>query len=255
MQSLVLSSLSDGVLTISFNRPECKNAINIKMYEQLTEMLHEAESNTEVRVILWASTSSDFCSGNDISDFVANDPLEEDSAILRFLAALANCPLPMVSAVNGVAVGIGATLLLHCDMNVAADGATFSMPFCDLGLIPEAGSTKLLPQTVGYQRAYELAVFGEILNAQKMYDWGVVNRVTTSARLQVVAQEIALRLAGKPQSALRHSKQLMRSPEGDLMAQIGSEAKVFADALKGPAAKEAFTAFFEKRKPDFRSID
>jgi len=255
MKSHVLSSLNDGVLTIRFNRPECKNAISIAMYEQLTELLREAENSSEVRVVVWASTSEDFCSGNDLNDFLGTEPLAEDSAILRFLAALAKCKLPMVSAVDGAAVGIGATLLLHCDMNVAAEGARFSMPFCDLGLVPEAGSTLLLPQIVGHQRAYELAVFGEVLSASKMYDWGIVNRVTTSERLTVVAEEIALRLAEKPVSALRSSKQLMRSSESNLLTQIGCEATIFAKALNSPAAKEAFAAFFEKRKPDFKSID
>jgi len=243
---------SNGVLTIAFNREEKKNAITAAMYQQLADALTDAETDSAVRVILFTGKPQAFTAGNDLEDFLKNPPNNKDAPVFNFLWAISHAGKPIVAAVSGVAVGIGTTLLLHCDLVYAADNAKFSMPFTQLGLCPEAASSLLLPHLVGYQRAAEKLLLGESFDAAEAREIGIVNRVLTQEELLPYAQKQAAKLAALPASSIRVTKQLMKKNRvAATEAQMTAEIDHFARMLTAPEAKEAFTAFFEKRKPDF----
>jgi len=243
---------SGGVLTIAFNREEKKNAITAAMYQQLADALKDAEADSAVRAILFTGKPQIFTAGNDLEDFLKNPPNSKDAPVFRFLWEISHAGKPIVAAVSGVAVGIGTTLLLHCDLVYAADNAKFSMPFTQLGLCPEAASSLLLPHIAGYQRAAEKLLLGEAFDAAEARDMGIVNRVLTAEELLPFAQKQAAKLAALPASSVRVTKQLMKKNRvAATEAQMASEIEHFAKMLTAPEAKEAFTAFFEKRKPDF----
>ncbi|WP_016835364.1 enoyl-CoA hydratase [Herbaspirillum lusitanum] len=243
---------SNGVLTIAFNREEKKNAITAAMYQQLADALKDAETDNAVRAILFTGKPQIFTAGNDLEDFLKNPPSSKDAPVFQFLWEISHVSKPIVAAVSGAAVGIGTTLLLHCDLVYAADNAKFSMPFTQLGLCPEAASSLLLPHIAGYQRAAEKLLLGEAFDAAEAHAMGIVNRVLTVEELQPFAQKQAAKLAALPASSVRITKQLMKKNRvAATEAQMAAEIEHFAKMLTAPEAKEAFTAFFEKRRPDF----
>jgi len=243
---------ADGVLTISFNRPDKKNAITGAMYQTMADALIQADGDPQVRAILFCGRTDMFTAGNDLEDFLKNPPSGQDSPVFQFMRSLNNSGKPVLAAVAGVAVGIGTTMLLHCDVVYAADNAKFSMPFTQLGLCPEFASSLLLPQLAGYHRAAEKLLFGEPFLAEEAREMGLVNLVLPPSELLSYAQQQAIKLAALPASSIRATKRLMKAHQAPLIKdKIAEEGRQFAEMLIAPEAKEAFAAFLQKRKPDF----
>lgn len=253
----IVTTKADGILTIEFNRPERKNAITAVMYQAMADALLDAEQDSAVRAVLITGKPEIFTAGNDLDDFMKNSrPVEgvpaEARPVFQFMRALSGSTKPVVAAVSGAAVGIGTTLLMHCDLVYAADNAKFSMPFAQLGLCPEFASSLLLPQLAGYPRAAEKLLLGEAFLAQEAYDMGLVSKVLPLAELMPFAQKQVAKLVALPAASIRTTKALMkRSKTGAIDEAMAAENKFFGAMLLAPEAKEAFTAFFEKRKPDF----
>lgn len=248
----ILVHAEAGVMTITLNRVERKNSITSDMYGALADALARAKDDAAVRVVLIQGHETVFCAGNDIGDFLNQPPAGQDSPVFRFLRAIAGFPKPLVAAVCGPAVGIGTTMLFHCDLVYAGDNAAFSMPFVNLGLCPEAASSLLVPQMLGYHRAAEALLLGEPFMAEAALEVGLVNRVVPPTEANGVAASAARKLAAKPTSALAETKRLMKKgPQAQVLQQMADEGASFARMLGEPAAREAFSAFMEKRKPDF----
>lgn len=249
---LIRSELSDGIRTLRINRPEKKNALNLDMYKTLAEGLREADDDARVRVILIGGCQDSFTSGNDLADFIAAPPTDADSPVMQFLSAISAARKPIVAEVAGVAVGIGVTMLLHCDLVYAASSATFQLPFVNLGLCPEGGSSLLLPRIMGHQRAAELLLLGEMFSAEKACSVGIVTAVVPDEELSALARNRALQLAAQPPAAMRLSKSLLkRDYAASLQETIIAEVTQFKTCLKSPEAAEALQAFMQRRKPDF----
>jgi enoyl-CoA hydratase/carnithine racemase len=247
----ILTSKKNGIVTITFNRPDKKNAITVAMYQTIVNALNDAEHDAEVRAILFTGNEI-FTAGNDLDDFLRNPPQNTESPVYQFIQNLSHATKPVIAAVSGLAVGIGTTLLLHCDFVYAADNAKFSMPFTKLGLCPEFASSLLLPQISGYQRAAEKLMLGEAFSAQEACEMGFVNKVLPPADVLAFAQAQAAKLVALPTSSLRATKRLMKGKQiAAIEAKIKEESVLFSEMLLSSEAKEAFTAFFEKRKPDF----
>ena len=241
-----------GVTTITFNRVEKKNSFTEAMYAQLTQALTAADADAATRVLVFQGDVTVFSAGNDIGDFLNNPPANEEAAVFQFLRALVGFSKPMLAAVCGPAVGIGTTLLLHCDLVYAGDNAAFSLPFINLGVCPEAASSLLLPQMLGHHRAAEALLLGEPFLAEAALEVGLVNRVVPPSECNTLAQAQAKKLARKPLSSLMETKRLMKGGQAKAVSErIAEEGEVFARMLREPAAKEALTAFMEKRHPDF----
>lgn len=248
----ILVHTEAGVTTLTFNRPDKKNSITAAMYGALADAIAAAAADPAVRVVVIQGNETTFSAGNDIGDFLNNPPATEDSPVFRFLRGIAQFPKPLLAAVCGPAVGVGTTLLFHCDLVYAGDNAAFSMPFVNLGLCPEAASSLLVPQMLGYHRAAEALLLGEPFMAEAALEAGLVNRVVPPTEVNGVAQAQAAKLAAKPLSALMETKRLMKAGQRDaIKAQMATEGDSFSRMLTQPAAREAFTAFMEKRKPDF----
>lgn len=255
-EELILTDLSDRVLTIRINRPAKKNALTLAMYEELTGALNRAGADDEVRAVLITGGPDCFTAGNDLMDFLNAPPTSADSPVIRFLPTLRAFAKPLVAAVCGVAIGIGTTLLLHCDLAYSGTNARFHLPFVDLGLVPEAGSSLLLPQMLGQRRAAALLMLAEPFGAEQALAMGFVNGVFDPEEVEEVARSKAQLLAAKAPSALRETKRLMKAAQADLMAKtMDAELAVFGAQLQGPEAAEALQAFFEKRKPDFSKMN
>lgn len=254
MSEQIITSVVDGVLELVINRPQRKNALTMAMYEAMAEAIGRVEREPGLRVLLITGSGDSFTAGNDLADFMAADALSGDAPVLRLLHALAGTDVPIVAAVNGMAVGVGVTLLFHCDFVYASDTAVFSTPFVDLGLVPEAGSTLTMPAQMGYHRAARLLLLGERFSAAEMLEAGALTAVVPAGQLLSRARAVARQLAAKPKRALRASKRLMR-PTAELQACIGREAEVFRRALGSPEAIEALTAFSERRAPDFSRFE
>jgi enoyl-CoA hydratase/carnithine racemase len=241
---------ADGVLRLTLARPEKKNALTLAMYDGLTAALEDAERDAAVRVVLVHGEGGAFTAGNDLFDFLNDPPTGEDSPVFRFLRAVSAFPKPLLAAVEGHAVGIGTTVLLHCDLAWAAPSARFSLPFVNLGLVPEAASSLLLPATVGPKRAAELLLFGEPFGGEEAHRMGLVNGVAEDPL--AVALERARALAQKPPEAVRLTKALLRRAlAAPVTDTLGEEGRLFVERLASPEAQEAFAAFAEKRPPDF----
>jgi enoyl-CoA hydratase/carnithine racemase len=254
----ILSTKTDGILTIEFNRPERKNAITSAMYQSMADAINDGEQDATVRAILIIGKPEIFTAGNDLDDFLhgARETAVEDRPVYRFMVALSGASKPVVAAVAGAAVGIGTTLLMHCDLVYAADNARFSMPFAQLGLCPEFASSLLFPQLAGYPRAAEKLLLGEAFLAQEAFDMGLVSKVLPLAELRPYAQRQAAKLVALPAASIRATKALMkRAKSGPVNETMAAENQLFGAMLLAPEAKEAFTAFFEKRKPDFSKFD
>lgn len=251
----ILVHSEDGVTTITFNRLERKNSITSAMYAALADALEAAQADPAVRVVVLQGHETVFSAGNDIGDFLHRPPAGEEQPVFRFLRGIAQFPKPLVAAVCGPAVGVGTTLLLHCDLVYAGDNAAFSLPFVNLGLCPEAASSLLVPQMFGYHRAAEALLLGEPFFAEAALEVGLVNRVLPPTEANAYAQAQARKLAAKPLSSLVESKRLMKQGQQELvLRQMNIEGQSFLRMLGEPAAKEAFTAFMEKRKPDFSRL-
>ena len=249
-------SRDGAVQRIRMNRPEKKNALTSAMYAAFAEAIVAAERDAAVRVLLVDGAGDAFTAGNDLQDFLANPPHDGNRPVLGFLDLFAHASKPIVAAVHGVAVGVGTTMLAHCDLVYAAEGTRFSMPFVNLGLCPENASSFLLPAIAGYQRAAELLMLGEPFDAAKAREIGLVNAVVPLAALADTATAAAQKLAAKPPASLRLTKQLMkRGWLREIDAALAAESKAFQDRLASPEAKEAFTAFFEKRAADFSKFE
>ena len=248
----ILTHQDAGVLTLTFNRVERKNSINVAMYDALATALEKAAGDAATRVVVIQGHETIFSAGNDIEDFLKNKPAGMDSPVFRFLRGIATFPKPLVAAVCGPAVGVGTTLLFHCDLVYAGDNAAFSMPFVNVGLGPEAASSLLVPQMFGYHRAAEALLLGEPFMAEAALEVGLVNRVVPPSEANALAQAQARKLAAKPLSSLIATKQLMKGGQQKaVLERMGEEGAQFGRMLGEPAAREAMTAFMEKRKPDF----
>lgn len=253
--SEILSNHDAGVLTLTFNRVERKNSINVAMYDALATAIEKAVDDDATRVIVIQGHETVFSAGNDLQDFLKNKPQGMDSPVFRFLRGIATFPKPLLAAVCGPAVGVGTTMLLHCDLVYAGDNAAFSMPFVNLGLCPEAGSSLLVPRMFGYHRAAEALLLGEPFFAEAALEVGMVNRIVPPSEANALAQAQARKLAAKPLSALIETKRLMKkSQQPAVLERMGEEGQSFGRMLREPAAREAFTAFMEKRKPDFSKV-
>jgi enoyl-CoA hydratase/carnithine racemase len=255
MSNDILVHAERGVMTLTFNRLERKNSITAAMYAALADALESAKDDAAVRVVLIQGHETVFSAGNDIKDFLEQPPAQEGAPVFRFLRAIAAFPKPLIAAVCGPAVGVGTTLLFHCDLVYAGDNAAFSMPFVNLGLCPEAASSLLVPQMLGYHRAAEALLLGEPFMAEAALEVGLVNRVLPPTEANAYAQQVAHKLAAKPASSLAETKRLMKGTQQQLvLQQMDEEGKSFSRMLREPAAREAFGAFMEKRKPDFSKL-
>ncbi len=251
--SYVESERNGAVLRITINRPEKKNALTGEMYSALASALEESESDARVRVLLLHGNGESFTAGNDLEDFL-NKPWKGQAMppAVRFIRAVAAAKKPVVAAVQGLAVGVGTTILLHCDLVYAATDARFMMPFINLGIVPEAASTVLLPIFIGHQRAAEMFMLGAPLTAQRAYEMGLVNAVVAPEALLPTATAAAQQLAERPATALRACKRLMkRAFQAEVERALDEEVQIISERLESPETKEALSAFLEKRKPDF----
>jgi enoyl-CoA hydratase/carnithine racemase len=250
----ILTHTDAGVMTITFNRLDKKNSITSSMYATMAEALAQAATDPAVRVVVFQGHESIFSAGNDIGDFLNQPPTTQESPVFRFLRGIATFEKPLLAAVAGPAVGIGTTMLFHCDLVYAGDNAAFSMPFVNLGLCPEAASSLLAPRMFGYHRAAEALLMGEPFFAEAAQEVGLVNRVVPPTEVNGYAQAQARKLAGKPLSSLIETKRLMKGDTQAVLQKMDEEGKSFGRMLREPAAKEAFGAFMEKRKPDFSKL-
>ncbi|CAD5372109.1 Enoyl-CoA hydratase [Rubrivivax sp. A210] len=246
----------NGVATIEIARPEKKNALTVAMYQAMTDALRAATADAAVRAVLITGQPGVFTSGNDIEDFMKRAPGQGseamDSPVFQFMRALLDCDKPVVAAVTGAAIGIGTTMLLHCDFVYVSDEARLAMPFVSLGLVPEFASSLLVPQLMGHRRAAEKLLLGDPFTPEQAVDCGIANAVLPAGEVVNHARRVAERFNGLPPGAVRESKQLLRAPQRELMLTIiATEGAIFARRLRSPEATEAFQAFFQKRKPDF----
>jgi len=256
MSEAVRIGLADGVFHIEMARPEKKNALTAAMYRTMADALGSAEADPAVRVILISGAGGNFTAGNDLADFLETPPMDESAPVYRFIEGFAKLQKPFVAAVEGVAVGVGTTMLLHCDLVYAGNGARFALPFANLGLTPEAASSLLLPLCVGHARAAEMLMLGEVFSAQAALDVGIVNTVVADGQVLDHALERCRKLTTQPAASLRLTKQLMkRAQQASIGETMRFEAEVFRRRLESPEAKEAFAAFFAKRKPDFSKFN
>lgn len=244
-----------AVRTITFDRPEKRNAFTSEMYADLTDALEAADRDDAVRVVLLQGAGGAFTAGNDLHDFLEAPPSGEHSPVVRFLYALVAFDKPLVAAVEGPAVGVGCTMLLHCDLVYASEDCRFQLPFVNLGLCPEAASSYLLPRVAGLQRASELLLLGEPFDALRAREAGIVNEVLPHEVVRDRALERARSLAARPPAAVKCTRDLLRTGLRERLEEVlGAEIQVFAGRLVSPEAKEAFQAFVEKRPPDFEGL-
>jgi len=249
MSEEILKSCAEGVCELRFDRPEKRNAVTHRMYQALAAGLHAAEADEAVRVVLLSGAGASFCAGNDLNDFVSGPPFSSAHPVMDVLRTLATFDKPLLAAVHGPTVGIGVTMLLHCDLVVAAQGTQLIMPFVALGLVPEAGSSLLLPRLVGQQRAAELLLLGESLDAAAAEQLGLVNRVVEPDQLLDEARALAQRLVRQPAEALRATRRLLRGDTAELRARIEAEAQVFGARLKSAEFLAQVRALLGKGRP------
>ena len=250
----ILTHTEAGVLTLTLNRLAKKNSLTAAMYTAMSDALEAAQGDATVRVAVIQGHETIFSAGNDIGDFLNAAPTP-DAPVVRFLRVISCFTKPLIGAVCGAAVGVGTTLLLHCDLVYAGDNAAFSLPFVNLGLCPEAGSSYLLPRLMGHQRAAEALLLCDPFTAETALEVGLINRIVPPAEVHALAHRQALRQAAKPMGALVASKRLMKQEQAvPVAARIDAEIAIFGRMLGEPAAKEALTAFMENRRPDFSAL-
>ena len=250
--SEIVTERSGSILRVQFNRPAQKNAMTSAMYITMADLLNNAAKDDSVRVVLWHGAGDSFCAGNDLEDFLKNPMGPGDSPQSRLINAFIAFDKPIVVAVQGFAIGGGTTMLTHCDFVFAGEGAKFQMPFINLALVPEFGSSYSIPARIGYLRAAEVILLGQPFNAPRAAELGLVTRVVPDEKLLATASDTAQKLAEKPAGALQACKRLMRQAVRAQLEQAAKgETEEFSARLRSADAKEAMTAFFEKRKPDF----
>ena len=250
--SHIRTETKNRVMSIEIARTDKKNALTQDMYRAMSQALTAADADAQVRAILIHGARDCFTAGNDLKDFLDRDPHAGPAASFAFISGLPKVAKPLIAAVGGAAVGVGTTMLLHCDLVYAAPGARFQMPFVPLGLVPEAASSLLLPMIAGYQRAAELLMLGQPFGADKALAAGFVTEIVPEDKLLDHARAAAAAVAALPPASVRLTKQLMKRQLRDaIAAQMQEEGRVFAERLQSGEAKEAMNAFFEKRKPDF----
>jgi enoyl-CoA hydratase/carnithine racemase len=251
----ILIDTTAGVATITINRVAKKNSLTTAMYTHMADALDQAQANDSVRAVVFQGHETIFSAGNDIADFLAAPPTSADSPVFRFLCTISSFTKPIVAAVCGPAVGIGTTMLFHCDLVYAGDNAAFSMPFVNLGVCPEAASSLLAPQRMGYGRAAEALLLGDPFMAEAALEMGLISRIVPPAEVNALAQRQAQKLASKPMTSLLQTKRLMKQGQATQVAErMAEEGALFGRMLAQPAAREAFGAFMEKRKPDFSKL-
>ncbi len=246
----------NGVATIEIARPEKKNALTVAMYQAMADALNAAREDGAVRAVLITGQPGIFTSGNDVEDFLTRPPGQGsdsmDSPVFRFMRALLDCDKPVVAAVTGAAIGIGTTMLLHCDFVYVSDEARLAMPFVALGLVPEYASSLVVPQLMGHRRAAEKLLLGDPFTPEQAVECGIASAVLPAGEVVAHARRVAERFNALPPGAVREAKQLMRAPERERLLQtIRTEGEIFGRRLRSPEAMEAFQAFLQKRKPDF----
>ena len=253
---------SDGVMHIVFNRPERKNSLTDEMYLAIGEAIDSAMLEPDVKVVLFSGAGGVFTAGNDLDDFISRPPRDGSAPVFRFLQKLASLTKPAVAAVEGLAIGIGTTMLLHCDLVYAATDARFALPFVNLGLVPEAASSLLLPRLAGHQRAAEKLLFGDPFSAGEALELNFINRLLPAADVLAHAVQQARRLAQLPAGSVRATKALMRgvndgsaTEDSEVQKRMAQEILVFSARVSGPATREAIDAFKAKRKPNFTGLD
>lgn len=253
MSQYLLIDRSDAVLTLSMHRPEKKNALTRDMYSAMAAAINSAQNDDSLRAVIIQGSDSCFTSGNDVSDFIDVPPSGPNSPVYDFLQAICHATKPLIAAVNGPAVGVGTTMLLHCDLVYVAEDAKLKMPFVNLGLCPEAGSSFLLPRLLGHLRAAELLLLGDMISGQRAAEMGLANHALPAGQPVLdAARAAALRIAAMPPSSIRLSKQLIKQGVTQIAEEVMQrEGEYFAELLKGPEAREALTAFMQKRKPVF----
>lgn len=250
MHENILVSSADGVTRIAINRAEKKNALTQAMYAAMADALESAATDENARVVLIHGSETVFTAGNDIADFLGEFSLSEGAEVLRFLHALAGFPKPVVAAVNGPAIGIGTTMLLHCDLVYAGEGSRFHLPFVNLGLVPEAASSLLLPLQVGYHRAAEMILLGQPFGAEMALRAGIVNKIVSDDQTLIVAQQVAAQLASLPASAVQSSKALLkRALTQPIIETMAHENRLFLQHLASPEAAAAFQSFLAPNRP------
>ena len=246
MSDVISTKSADGVLALSLNRPAKMNAITREMYGALANGLNEAAGDFSIRAVILTSEGDHFTAGNDINDFMEHPPTGDDSEVAKFLGSLLNFPKPLIGAIKGNAVGVGTTMLLHCDVVLASPTANFSMPFASLGLVPEAGSSYLFPLLVGYQRAARIFMTGESFGAEEAKEMGLVS--TIDPDVMAAAQKIASHIAEQPPQAIMNTKALLKASKHDAVAAVmKAEFQLFAMALQSEEAMMAFMNFMSKK--------
>jgi enoyl-CoA hydratase/carnithine racemase len=255
MTEHVKTEIADGVMTVTLRRPEKKNALTGAMYNALSDALNQAETDAAVRVVLFRGEGDSFTAGNDLSDFASQARGEStaDSPAHRFIETISKTGKPLIAAVQGNAVGVGTTMLLHCDLIYLADNARLITPFVNLALVPEAASSWLLPLRIGHARAYAMFALGEPMEASAALASGLANAVVPLSELHKKAHDAAIALTKRPAGSLRLTKKLMRDHQR-IAAQMAEEGQLFKERLKTPEAREAFAAFAERRPPDFTKV-
>ena len=255
MMSGVIATCSGRVNILRLNRPEKKNALTRPMYQSLSDAIETGDIDPAVDVHIITGSDGVFTAGNDIKDFLEAGARTKEAGhvdeVVRFIRLLPLIKKPLIAAVDGIAIGIGTTLLFHCDLVYATPEATFSTPFLNLGLVPEAGSSLLMPRTMGYQRSFEMLVLGETFSAARAREAGFVTEIVAARDLEATALKAAHQLAAKPPEALAIARKLLRGEAAEISARVDEEAKAFEQRLKSPEAREAFQAFLEKRAPRF----
>lgn len=251
MSDDILTKIENRVLTITFNRTDKKNAITAAMYQAMADAMADANENDDVRAILFTANGDAYTAGNDLIDFRDNPPLSEEAPVSQFLKQLVLAKKPLVAAVNGIAVGVGFTMLLHCDIVYLSDSAELQAPFVDLALVPEAASSLLLPARIGQAQAAEIFMLGKRIIAADAKTMGVASDVFAPDALLPAAEKAALMLSKKAPAALQQTKRLMRGNTDAIAARMAEESKVFGAQLLSPELAEAVMAFMQKREPNF----
>ena len=252
MSKEITKELNGRILSITISRPHKKNALTLDMYSGLAKYINDACSSSEVKVIHLKGSEDSFTAGNDLNDFMQNPPNDENSPVYTFMKSLLLAEKPVVAEVNGLAIGIGTTLLLHCDLVYSSINARFQLPFINLGLVPEFASSFILPLLSGHQKAAELLMIGDQFDAKTAKEIGLINNYFPDDELSKKVNEVIEKLASKPPMALKETKKLMKANSAQINKVIEKEGKIFRDQLIGSEVREALTAFFEKRKPKFK---
>lgn len=247
MSEFVTTTRRGGALYLRLNRANKKNALTQDMYQALLDGLNEAEADESIHAVVFSAEGDTFCAGNDLGDFLRHGELSPQAPVFQLLKRLPEISVPLVASVQGAAIGIGTTLLLHCDLIYAADDAVFALPFVDLALVPEAGSSLLLPQIVGHPRAAELLLLAEPFGAVQAKDMGIINDVVPATELQSKTEAVVQKLASKPPQALRHSKRLLKTPVESTSVRIERELEMFMKALASEEAQRVIAAKSQRK--------